>query len=344
MLRAIRFETPDYIPVRYHVNDACWHAYPQDMLCDLMEGHPFLFPGFTRPSLPYVPDYAAIARRESPFLDDWGCLWHTAEDGITGVVTRHPLSDWKDFESYQAPDPETCSGIGHFDWKDEAARLEGEKAAGRPAMGSLRHGHTFLQLCDIRGYENLLFDMVDGEARLDRLIAMIEEFNLGIVRRYLALDIDIMAYPEDLGMQKGPMLSPDMFTNYILPSYSRLMEPARAKGVPVHMHSDGDIRELADLLVSGGVDLINLQDLVNGIDWIAGRFAGKTCIELDVDRQSVTASGSPRDIDALIDLETGTLGRKEGGLMMVFGLYPGTPSENVEATMDAMERYAFRFS
>jgi hypothetical protein len=90
---------------------------------------------------------------------------------------------------------------------------------------------------------------------------------------------------------------------------------------------------------------------VNGIDWIAARFGRRggaavgrrrrICVELDVDRQSVTASGSPAQIDALIREEVEKLGGKEGGLMMIFGLYPGLPLENVAAVMDAMQKYAF---
>ena len=71
-------------------------------------------------------------------------------------------------------------------------------------------------------------------------------------------------------------------------------------GCIVHMHSDGDIRTLVDDLIEGGVQVINLQDLVNGIDWIAARFAGQTCIDLDVDRQSVTRFGTPAQIDAML--------------------------------------------
>jgi len=343
-LRAIRFEKPEYIPMTFHINDACWNAYPQDFLVGLMETHPFLFPGFSPPTLPYVPNYAPEAKADAPFLDDWGCLWQTTEDGITGIVTKHPLADWKAFDSYWAPDPDRCSGLGPIDWEEEARQLARKKAAGLPATGGLRHGHTFLQLCDIRGYENLIYDMADDEPRLHELIAILEDFNRGIIEHYLAIGVDAMAYPEDLGMQSGPLISPDMFSSFILPSYTRLMEPSRRKGIPVHMHSDGYVRDLVDLLISGGVDLINLQDLVNGIEWIAGRFAGKTCVELDIDRQSVTVTGTPREIDDLIDRETMALGRREGGLMMIFGLYPGTPRENVQALMDAMERYAFRFS
>ena len=86
--------------------------------------------------------------------------------------------------------------------------------------------------------------------------------------------------------------------------------------------------------------MLNLQDLVNGIDWIAERFAGELCIDLDIDRQTVTPYGTPRQIDELIREEVEKLASKRGGLAMTYGLYPGVPLENVKALMDAMERYA----
>jgi uroporphyrinogen-III decarboxylase len=218
-----------------------------------------------------------------------------------------------------------------------------KKADGELCQAALRHGHTFLQLCDIRGYQALIFDMVDDEPRLRQLIQMIEDFNMAVVNKYLQMGIEWMSYPEDLGMQLGPMLSPKQFRTYIKPSYQRLMQPAINAGCVIHMHSDGDIRSLADDLVESGVQVINLQDLVNGIDWIADKYAGKVCIDLDIDRQKITPSGSPADIDELIREEVLKLGRKEGGLMMIYGLYPGVPLENVKALMDAMERYATHY-
>ncbi len=186
--------------------------------------------------------------------------------------------------------------------------------------------------------------MVDEEPRLLELLAMIEAYNMTIVTRSMALGVEWMGYPEDLGMQVGPMLSPALFNRYIKPCYQRLMAPARAAGCVVHMHSDGDIRELADDLIDGGVTVLNLQDLVNGLDWIKARYAGNICIDLDIDRQRITRFGAPADIDALIREEVGKLGSKQGGLMMIFGLYPGTPLENIRALMDAMERYAGYYS
>ena len=90
--------------------------------------------------------------------------------------------------------------------------------------------------------------------------------------------------------------------------------------------------------------MINLQDLVNGIDWISEKFSGKTCVDLDIDRQSVTVHGTSDQIDKLIQVEVRKIGCPQGGLTMIYGLYPGVPLKNVKALMDSMERYSLYYS
>lgn len=234
-------------------------------------------------------DSGTVACAAEPYTDSWGCVWETSTDGITGSVHRHPLADESAIESFVPPNPATHSHLGPKDWDALEKNLRERREKGLLAVGGLEHGHTFLRLIDLRGYDNLLMDMVDDEPYLEKLVGMVEAFNLELVTRYLKAGVEYMMYPEDLGMQIGPMISPDLFRKYIKPSYERIMKPARDAGVIVHMHSDGDIRTLADDLVEGGVQVINLQDLCNGIDWIADKFGGKTCVDLDIDRQKITA-------------------------------------------------------
>ncbi len=339
ILKVIRFEGPDYIPMNFHINGACWHHYDQNALQDLMEAHPFLFPKFTRRQV-VTPHYGLTQRKDEPYTDPWRCIWTTSDNGITGSVHSHPLSDWSNLSGYASPDPDHTDGTHPIDWQKIKERVRKQREDGDFVGGGLPHGHTFLRLQDIRGYENLMFDMIDEEPKLATLIGMVEEFNYQFVLKWMELEPDMMSYPEDLGMQVGPMLSPECFCKTIKPVYQRLMKPARDAGCIVHMHSDGDIRTLVDDLIDGGVEVINLQDLVNGIDWIAEKFGGRTCIDLDIDRQSITARGTPRQIDDLIREEVRKLGSKAGGLMMIYGLYPGVPLANVKALMDAMETYA----
>lgn len=296
-VRAALFDKPDHIPMTFVVNDSCWMNYDQNQLCDLLESHPFLFPEFKRPELPFVPNYSYVARKDEPYKDDFGCLWKTSMDGITGCVVEHPLADLDDFATYVWPDPEKCMGIGAVDWAAEQKRLDALKA-----------------------------------------------FNQGIVDHYLDIGVDQMSYAEDLGMQVGPMISPSLFKTYIKPSYQRIMKKAREKGVLIHMHSDGDIRTLVDDLVDGGVQVINLQDKVNGVDWIASHFANRTCVELDIDRQETTLNGTPEDIDQMIREDVEKLSSPSGGLWMIYGLYPQIPIENAKAVMDTMTKYAYYWS
>lgn len=338
-LRAIRFEKPEYIPMAFYLNDACWHHYDYNVLYDIMESHKLLFPSFKRsPGQPEI-NFLANAIAGKDYTDPWQCVWSTTDDGITGAVHQHPLESWDNFADYQAPDPMKTDGTYWIDWEKIEDGVKKQKANGGLVVGGLPHGHTFLRIQDIRGYENVIFDMCDENPNLVKLIEMVEEFNLAYIKKWLSLEPDIVSYPEDLGMQIGPMLSPEHLRKYTKPSYKRLMQPARDAGAIVHMHSDGDIRTLVDDLIDGGVEIINLQDLVNGIDWIADKFAGKTCVDLDVDRQNITRFGTPDDIDALIRKEVERIGCKDGGLMLKAGIYPGIPLANINAVADAMEKY-----
>ena len=341
LLKTIRFESPDYIPMTFHINAACWNHYDQNALLDLMEDHPFLFPDFQRPAVPFVPLYDANARAGEPYTDDFGCVWKTAMDGIVGSVLEHPLADLSKYEVYRFPDPEKSMGLGPMDWAAFEQQIATQKARGEMTYGDLRHGHTFQQLCDIRGYMDTLMDLSDEEPEVLDLLERLCQFNLAQIRHFLKADVDMVRIPEDLGMQVGPMISPALFRQYIKPLYQRMLEPVRQAGKIIHMHSDGDIRSLADDIVEGGVEVLNLQDLVNGVDWIGEKFRGKLCIDLDIDRQKVTVFGTPADVDALIREEVEKLSSPAGGLMLIYGWYAGTPPENVRALMDALEKYMF---
>ena len=342
-LRAIRFERPEYIPMIFWINPACWHHYPQDILFELITEHPLLFPDFD-PKNNTPPELAPWECAGTPYTDAWGCVWETTDDGITGAVTQHPLGDWDTLQHFTPPDPVKSNGMTAIDWPAIKTKILNAEAEDKHAAGSLEHGHAFLRLSYLRGYENLMFDMADSDIRLRQLIEMVESFSVGIVQRYIECGVVMMRYPEDLGMQVGPMLSPEHFNAYIRPLYEHIMAPARKAGCLIHMHSDGDIRDLVDDLITGSVDALNLQDLVNGIDWIKANLRGRTCIDLDIDRQQITRFGTPEQIDELIRREIQQLGNPEGGLMMIYGLYPGVPLENVKALMDAMEKYATFYS
>ena len=340
LLKAIHFDYPDSIPMVFHVNDSCWHHYNKEELYSLLASHPGLFPDLSSFETTANPAFPEYAQKDHPFIDPWGCKWQTSDDGIIGAVTEHPLSDWKSLKTYFAPDPGKTTHWSPINW--------GEAASSKSSVGFFKslnsadigHGHTFLKLIDIHGYENSILDMADEKPEILQLLDMITEFNLGLVDRYIKkVGVEFLGYAEDLGMEIGPMLSPSMFRKYISPAYKQILKPAADAGIITHMHSDGDLKTLYTDLLSLNLHILNLQDLVNGIEWIRDNLKGKICIDLDIDRQKITVNGSPADVREMIDYEVRQLNDPAGGFMMIYGLYPGVPFENISMLMDSMERY-----
>jgi len=307
---------------------------------NLMLTHRILFPNYKKGSI--YPDNIDIPPemiKGKPYIDGWGCIWETTFTGMHGTVTKNPLANWDDFGNFVPPDPEFNDGLKPIDWNQLKIEAENAREKDHLFMAGLPHGHTFLRLQDIRGYENLIFDMMDEHPDLMKLIKMVENFNLELTKRFINLQPDIISIPEDLGMQASPMISPQLFRKYIKPSYTNIIKPIKENDIIIHQHSDGCIMDLIDDIIEMGVEIINLQDLVNGIDNIQKNIKGRIAIDLDIDRQNITVNGGPGDIDELIHQEVSKLGSREGGLSLCYSPWPPTPIENIKATFDAMEKY-----
>jgi uroporphyrinogen decarboxylase len=201
------------------------------------------------------------------------------------------------------------------------------------------HGFLFLRLTYLRGFENLMLDVATGAPELARLTDMVMGCSRGLVERWLALGVDVIELADDLGTQKAAAMSPAHFRRYLAPHYRSLVEASHAKGALVGFHSDGYVMDIMDDLLATGIDIVNPQDLVNGIGALASEVKGRACIRLDMDRQQVVPFGSRQEIRELIEEEVRTLGSPAGGLELICGIYPPTPAENVDAVCSAIEAF-----
>ena len=340
LLSAYRFQNPEWIPIATHYPVMMWDHYPARDLQRLMQTHPILFPGYA----PGDPRENRVETRPDriagqPYTDYWGCVWETAFTGMVGHVNHHPLAGWNLLDTYQPPSPETSDGLFPLDWDALAGSAARCRQEDRLFSITLPHGHTFLRLLDLHGYENVMIAMATAEPRLWDALQMLEDFNLELLRRYIRLQPDLIGVPEDLGMQDRLMISPAHYRKYIKPSYLKMTRLIKQNGILVHEHADGYVMQIAEDLVEAGGDILNLQDLVNGIDNIARAFKGRLAIDLDIDRQSITVAGTPHDIHEHIRECVVKLGSPQGGLSLYYQPWPGTPIENINAVYDAFEAY-----
>ena len=266
--------------------------------------------------------------------DQWGCLWIYPLDYMDGQVIEHPLKDWSTLKSYKVPDPATFTN-----WEQAAKDMESCRKQGKLAMCGTEHGFFFLKLTYLRGFENAMMDIAEHNTHLPELIAMIENYWMEIVKRWVDMKVDAISFGDDLGLQTSLPVSPAAWRTYIEPSFKRIFSYCREHNVHVWLHTDGYILDIIPDLIECGVSVLNPQDRVNGIENIRQLAWGKIAIDLDIDRQHLTFRGTPAEIDAHILDCVKTLGSPTGGLWMKFGAYPGTPIENIAAVIRAMEKY-----
>jgi uroporphyrinogen decarboxylase len=338
-LRNVKFQNPEWIPSAIHINDASWDEYREEM-----EKVCVKFPSFFPQVKPGWRDYSTFTfapayRRNEPFIDSWGCVWETPRDGIEGVVTNAVLKDWNQLKNYRVPDANVQWDRGPANWDDASNSAAAARLNGYPVIGYLPHGFLFLRTTYLRGFENAMIDFALDAPEMSQLIEMLVDHNMTMVQNYLKLGVDMIYFADDLGSQTSTFISPAMFRKFIAPAYQKLMDPCHQQGVLVALHSDGRTLDILEDQVRAGVNMVNPQDLCNGIDNIASIIKGKACIQLDIDRQSVVPFGSTKDIDELIKEEVVKLGSPQGGLEFIAGIYPPTPPENVEALCKALLKY-----
>jgi len=337
-LRTVRFEGPEWIPIGVGISGASWAQWREQME-EVVLRHPTIFPGFEKGKMNFEEmQYGPAYREGELYTDNWGCVWDNLWAGLEGQVKVHPLADDAALDTYKPPDPLTQSERGtRNDWEETRRRIEEQRAKGELTWGGSDRFYERLHF--LRGFERFMMDVALETPQLPRLIDLVLQYDLKLVRQWLAIGVEVMGFGDDLGSQTQAMVSPKSFRKWLAPAYAAMMQPCRAAGCEVNFHCDGYIMELIPILRECGVTVINPQDLCNGIDDLAREVKGKMCIALDIDRQRIVPFGNPGEIRELIREEVMKLGSPAGGLTFVCGIYPPTPPENVDALCSALEEF-----
>ncbi|TFG21068.1 MAG: hypothetical protein EU530_01140 [Promethearchaeota archaeon] len=334
-LKCVEFRNPAWIPCYIHIFDAVWAKY-RGNLKKLVKEHPFIF-GTVGKFLKINYDHISDWHTPGIKTDSWGAKWKVTKGGYEGQVVYHPLADWKKLESFVFPDP--------LKFTEKGKRLGfGSKFAINviKKLGILVPGNAerlFDRLYILRGFENLMRDIVKQDPHLAILIKRLTDHELTLIQKWLSVGADLVSFHSDIGTQDRLMISPQQFRTHIKPMFTTLFQTCRNGGSHVYFSSDGNLLEIVDDLIECGVSIHDPQYRANTIDGIAKHYQGKLCIDLDLDRQGFPFF-SPEETKEHIATAVEKLYIPEGGLMMKAEISdPNVPLENIRAICEAYEEY-----
>jgi uroporphyrinogen decarboxylase len=148
------------------------------------------------------------------------------------------------------PDPDDPSRYAHY------PRLIADKKQDSFIVVDLGFS-LFERAWTLAGMENVLMWMVEDKGLIHRLLDVIVEFNLRVIDHVCACDVDAMLFGDDWGQQRGVIMGPKLWREFIKPRVRRMYGAVHARGKHVFIHSCGKVDELFPDLIECGVNVFN---------------------------------------------------------------------------------------
>lgn len=346
VLTALRREVPDRVPINYAANpgiDRRLKAH-YGLAAEDDEGlRRALGVDFRSVMAPYVGPRLHPAATEHGFhvSPDWGMHNRYIEHGAGGYWEPwgDPLKGATEAEiiAYPMPSPDDY---------DYGAVVDGCERFEDYAI----HTHAAFEVMNwtgrFFGHEAMYIGLATDDPAVRTFIRRFVEIKYEILRRTLEAAngrIDFLWIGEDLGTQRGPRISLQMFRRQIRPIHERFIALAQAYNLPVMIHSCGSSSWAFDDLIEMGVDAVDtLQPEAANMapaylkTAYGDRLAFHGCISTAGPVATGTVEEAVADCRATLDI------MMPGGgycLAPTHMLQDTTPTENVVAMYETAQTY-----
>jgi len=274
-----------------------------------------------------------------------------------GVVRRRPPSSYyydvvrspfdreitvDDIRSYHWPDPTDPGYTRHL--RQEALRLQEttDCALVFHLQDIIVHPSQYM-----RGFERWYMDFLLAPDILCTLLDALLEIRMELTRRALEAVgdlVDVVSCSDDVAAQQGPMISPDMYRQYIKPRHAQYFAMMRAH-TPAKLlyHSCGSVATMIPDFIEMGIDFINpVQVSAAGMDtaWLKREYGRDIGFWGGVDTMRVLPFGTLEDVRAEARQRIDDLGPGGGYVLAaVHNIQPNVPPENIVAMYEEARSY-----
>jgi uroporphyrinogen-III decarboxylase len=195
--------------------------------------------------------------------------------------------DWERLKSHFDPH---SPGRYPADFADRVQQLEGRDsplcAVPTGAFGLFSHLRRFL------GTEGVSYAWYDQPQLLHEMLDFFTDFAIETLRPGLeAIQCDYFNFFEDFAFKNGPLLSPAVFREFLMPRYRRIVEFVRGHGIDIiWFDSDGNFDPLIPLLIDVGVTCIWPLEVAASNDprELRRRFGHNLALSGGIDKRELT--------------------------------------------------------
>jgi len=200
----------------------------------------------------------------------------------------------------------------------------------------------------LRTMEQVLIDLVTDEPAGLMLIDKRMNYELEVVYRTLEAakgGINFLYLGEDLGTQRGPMISMELFRKHIKPRIKKFADLAKSFNIPVMIHSCGSSSWAFDDLIEIGINVVDtLQPEAKDMDpaYLKRKYGDRLGFHGCISTAGPVAYGTVQEIVDNVK-ETLEVMMPGGGYCMspTHYLQDNSPTENVVAMYETTHKFGW---
>ncbi len=282
------------------------------------------------------------------YIDEWGIKYKMAKKGgWCYYMVNHPLVKVKkaeELDDYNWPDPYDpgiMEGLKEK-VKDLYHNTNYALLANSPTGGILEHSQA------LRGFDTFLMDMLLNPELAMAIMDKVLEFQMGFwdnVLGAIGKYVQIVQIGDDLGSERGPLISLDLYKKLLKPKHKELCQFIKKKAnAYLLLHACGSVSEFIPDFIDNGIDILNpIQTSAKNMDTKALKkeygdritFWGGGC-----DTQRILPYGTEKEVEEEVRMRVSHLGPGGGFVFtQVHNITAEVPPKNIIAMYKAVKKY-----
>ena len=270
----------------------------------------------------------------SIYRDEWGIIWKIEPSGLS-YPFEGPIKSEKDLDKYRPPDPNASwrlATLGKY-----VKRFKGKKAIVFLGHEAFEFSHYLMG-----GMDKLFMNYILEPALVKRLSEMISQYKCKVLDNAAEVGADILLTGDDYAGRKGSFISPAHFKQFVQPYLQKAVGVAKKNNVPFIKHTDGNLREILDMIIDTGIDALDPIEPMAGMDigQTKEKYGERICVIGNVDCTEVLPHGTKEDVEGAVKE---TIAKASGGgghiLASSNSIHPAVKPGNYKTMIDTARKY-----
>lgn len=276
---------------------------------------------------------------ENVYKDEWGTTYKMNEASWPiDAPIDYPIKNRDDLKNYKAPDPTLPGRSSEI---KKALEMENDNIA---ILGGV--GGPLATAWLLLGFEKICFSLYEDPELIHEVMKISNEYYKEAARRSVEAGCVGMWISEDLGDSTSGFFSNEDFREHFLPYLVELIDYIDGLGVPVLLHSCGNINAYLDDLAKTKIASVHPLQRTAGMDLktVKEKYGDRFCIIGNIDSSQTLPFGTVDEVVAetkdAIDIAV-----PGGGYILAsdHSLHDGIPIENIQEMFRFGQEYSQKY-